>query len=173
MKATGEWRMKNKGTGDCWRVFYFLTLCTCVYNLFVYITIENIIHVHYFKNIVKHSVCQLSYISKILHYQTISVCILRCFSRVWFFVTLRTVACRLLCPWDSPGKNTGVGCHALPPGIFPNQQSNLHLLNCRQTLYPLSHLGSPIKLSVDNKSISLGTNDYIWKDIKEYFILNY
>ena len=38
---------------------------------------------------------------------------------------------------------------------------------------PLSHLGSPIKLSVDNKSVSLGTNDYIWKDIKEYFILNY
>ena len=26
---------------------------------------------------------------------------------------------RLLCPWDSPGKNTGVGCHALFQGIFP------------------------------------------------------
>ena len=26
---------------------------------------------------------------------------------------------RLLCPWDSPGKNTGVGCHALLLGIFP------------------------------------------------------
>ena len=25
-----------------------------------------------------------------------------------------------LCPWDSPGKNTGVGCHALLLGIFPN-----------------------------------------------------
>ena len=24
---------------------------------------------------------------------------------------------RLLCPWNSPGKNTGVGCHALDPGI--------------------------------------------------------
>ena len=24
-----------------------------------------------------------------------------------------TVACRLLCPWDSPGKNTGVDCHLL------------------------------------------------------------
>ena len=23
---------------------------------------------------------------------------------------------KLLCAWDSPGKNTGVGCHALPPG---------------------------------------------------------
>ena len=28
---------------------------------------------------------------------------------------------RLLCPWDSPGKNTGVGCHALLQRIFPTQ----------------------------------------------------
>ena len=28
---------------------------------------------------------------------------------------------RFLCPWDSPGKNTGVGFHALLPGIFPSQ----------------------------------------------------
>ena len=34
----------------------------------------------------------------------------------------------LLCPWDSPGKNTGVGCHFLLQGIFLNQGSNLHLL---------------------------------------------
>ena len=35
---------------------------------------------------------------------------------------------RLLCPWDSPGKDTGVGCHTLLQGIFPAQKSNLHLL---------------------------------------------
>ena len=34
---------------------------------------------------------------------------------------------RLLCPWDSPGKNTGVDCCALLQGIFPNQGSNPHL----------------------------------------------
>ena len=28
---------------------------------------------------------------------------------------------RLLCPWDPPGKNTGVGCHLLLQGIFPTQ----------------------------------------------------
>ena len=28
---------------------------------------------------------------------------------------------RLLCPWDSPGKNTGIGCHFLLQGIFPTQ----------------------------------------------------
>ena len=38
---------------------------------------------------------------------------------------------RLLCPWDSPGKNTGVGCHVLLQAIFPTQGSNPHLL------YPL------------------------------------
>ena len=36
---------------------------------------------------------------------------------------------RLLCPWDSPGKNTGVGCHALLQGIFPTQGSIPHLLH--------------------------------------------
>ena len=35
---------------------------------------------------------------------------------------------RLPCPWDSPGKNTGVGCHALLQGIFLTQGSNRHLL---------------------------------------------
>ena len=31
---------------------------------------------------------------------------------------------RLLCPWDFPGNNTGVGCHFLLQGIFPTQGSN-------------------------------------------------
>ena len=34
---------------------------------------------------------------------------------------------RLFCPWNSPGKNTGVGCHFLLQGIFPTQGSNLSL----------------------------------------------
>ena len=42
---------------------------------------------------------------------------------------------RLLCPWDSPGKSTGVGCHALLQGIFPSQGSNPYLPHCRQILY--------------------------------------
>ena len=46
---------------------------------------------------------------------------------------------RLPCPWDSPGQNTGVGCHALLQGIFPTQGSNPGLLHCRQILYSLSH----------------------------------
>ena len=50
---------------------------------------------------------------------------------------------RLLHPQDSPGKNTGVGCHFLLQGIFPTQGSNPGLPHCRQTLFPLSHQGSP------------------------------
>ena len=50
---------------------------------------------------------------------------------------------RLLRPWDSSGKNTGVGCHFLLQGIFPTQGSNPGLQHCRQMLYPLSHQGSP------------------------------
>ena len=42
---------------------------------------------------------------------------------------------RILCPWDSPGKHTGVGCHALLQGIFPTQGLNPGLLHCRQILY--------------------------------------
>ena len=44
---------------------------------------------------------------------------------------------------DSPGKNTGVDCHALLQGTFPTQGSNPSLPHCWQILYHLSHKGSP------------------------------
>ena len=50
---------------------------------------------------------------------------------------------RLLCSWNSPGKNTGVVCHALLQGIFPTQGLNPGLPHCREILYRLSHQGSP------------------------------
>ena len=49
---------------------------------------------------------------------------------------------RPLHPWDSPGKNTGVGCHFHLQRIFPTRGSNPGLPHCRQTLYRLSHQGS-------------------------------
>ena len=48
---------------------------------------------------------------------------------------------RLLCPWNSPGKNTRVGSHGLLHGIFLTQRSNPGLLHCRWILYCLSHQG--------------------------------
>ena len=49
---------------------------------------------------------------------------------------------RLLCPWNSPDKNTGVSYQFLLKGIFPTQGSNSSLLHCRWILYCLSHQGS-------------------------------
>ena len=49
---------------------------------------------------------------------------------------------KFLCPWDSPGRNTGVSSHSLLQGIFPTQGLNSDLLYCRQILYLLSHQGS-------------------------------
>ena len=39
---------------------------------------------------------------------------------------------RLLCPWNSPGKNTGVGCHSFLQRVFPTQGLKSVLLHCRQ-----------------------------------------
>ena len=50
-----------------------------------------------------------------------------------FFATPST---RLLCQWNSPSKNTGVGCHSLLQGIFQTQRWNPGL-HCRQILYCL------------------------------------
>ena len=45
---------------------------------------------------------------------------------------------RLLCPWNSPGKDAGVGCHFLLQGIFPTQGSDLYLLHWQEDSLPLS-----------------------------------
>ena len=50
---------------------------------------------------------------------------------------------RLLCPWNFPGKNTGVGNRFLFHGIFPTQEVNPRILHCRWILYHLNHKGSP------------------------------
>ena len=61
------------------------------------------------------------------------------------FNTIGLCPSRLLCPWNFPGKNTGVGCHFLLQGIIPTQGSNLSLLcllDCRRILYLLNYQGS-------------------------------
>ena len=49
----------------------------------------------------------------------------------------------LYSPWNSLGHNTGVGSCSLLQRIFPTQGSNPGALHCRQSLYHLSHQGSP------------------------------
>ena len=75
--------------------------------------------------------------------------------RICMLLCLATQSCPTLCdPTDyslpgssvhgnSPGKNTGVGCHGLLLGIFPTQGSNRGILHCSQILYQLSHKGIP------------------------------
>ena len=65
-------------------------------------------------------------------------------SRVWLFVTPWTVDRQAPLSMDFPGKNTGVGCHALLQGIFPTQGSNpclLCLLHWQEGSLPLAPPG--------------------------------
>ena len=71
-------------------------------------------------------------------------------SHVLLFVTPWTVAHQApVCQWDSPGRNTGVGCHALLQGIFPTQGWHLyllHLLHWQGDSLPLAALGGHLLL---------------------------
>ena len=72
--------------------------------------------------------------------------VISCFSWVQFFVTLWTVAHQLLCSWDSPGRNTGVGCHTLLPRIFSTRGLNPRLsclLHWQAGSLPLVPPGEP------------------------------
>ena len=113
-----------------------------------------------------------------IKYTTISgllLLLLSCFSRVWLCATPEMAAHRLPRPWDSPGKNTGVGCHFLlqcmkvksesvmsdssrPHGLqptrllhpwdFPGKSTGV---GCHRLLQP--HLGSPQMSSGSSKYI--------------------
>ena len=59
---------------------------------------------------------------------TLNITPLCSFSCVQLFVTPWTLACQVLCPWNSPGKNTGVGCHSffqMEPGSPSLQADSL------------------------------------------------
>ena len=70
---------------------------------------------------------------------------------------------RLLCPWNSLGKNTGGGCHALFQGILPTQGSNpclLFLLRWYLDSLPLGHLGSSRIKYQGNSTFFLETKNF-------------
>jgi len=70
---------------------------------------------------------------------------------------------------DSPGKNTGVGYHALLQGIFPTQGSNPGLPHCRRILYCLSHQGFPRILEwVEMILKSIQSNDFSPRETKSF-----
>ena len=78
-------------------------------------------------------------------------------------------AVRLLCPWNSPGKNTGVGSHSLLQGIFPTQRQNPGLLHQRQILYHLSH---QLRQDQKKKPHFRGTSEVKYSLKYIYFIRN-
>ena len=73
-------------------------------------------------------------------YVCIQVCVLSCSIVSNSLET--TIASRLLCPWNFPGKNTRMGCHSLHRGIFLIQGSNPSLLHGQPDSLPQSHLHS-------------------------------
>jgi len=75
---------------------------------------------------------------------------------------------RLLCLWDSPGKNTGVGFHALLQGIFPTQGSNmylLHLVHWQVGSLPLAPPGKPEILYWENCKKIETPKSHLWNFI--------
>ena len=78
-------------------------------------------------------------------FTVLRICVLCTLSHVQLFAALWPT--RLLCPWNFPGKNTGVGGHFLCQGMILTQGLNLHLLcllHGQVDSLPLCHLGSPI-----------------------------
>ena len=115
-------------------VFESMCMCVCVRD-FDRKTYSIVSHQFIY---VKKIVFYLSFLNKLCVHYVYSL-----LSSVWLFVTPWLQPARLLCPWNSPGKNSGVDCHSHLQGIFPTQRSKLGLQNFRQILYCLSHQKSP------------------------------
>ena len=80
----------------------------------------------FFSSLSSQNTCvSMMYLALFNLWVCVSVCVLSC---VQLFVTPWTVAHQAPCPGDSPGKNTGVGCHFLLQGIFQTQGLSPHLL---------------------------------------------
>ena len=83
-------------------------------------------------------------------------------SHIWVSVAPCSMPARLLCLWNFPYKNIGVGCHFLLQRIFPVQVWNLlllHLLHFQVDSLPLHHLGSPqVSSSIANLLCNFNLN---------------
>ena len=70
---------------------------------------------------------------------------------------------RLPCPWNSPSKNPGMGCHSLLQGIFPTQGSNLGLPTVQADSLPSEPPGKSIN-AIDShiNSHRIQRGKYTW-----------
>ena len=104
-----------------------------------------------------------------LHEPCVCVCVCVCVSCSVMSDSLRPHGlqpARLLRPWNSPGNNTGVGCHFLLQGIFLTHGLNPDFPHCRQTNYCLSHQGIEPTISFivvpDCKQLECPTTGDMW-----------
>ena len=76
---------------------------------------------------------------------------------------------RFLCPWDSPGKNTGVACHAFLQGIFLTQELKqcLLYLHWQAGTLPLVPPGKPHSLLYSIPRYYIYIYIYIYKNIPQ------
>ena len=75
--------------------------------------------------------------------QVLYMCVLSCsIASNSFRLVVCSLLTGLLCPWNFPVKNTGVGCHFLLQEIFPTEGWS-HLLHRQGDSLPRCHLGSP------------------------------
>ena len=100
--------------------------------------------------------------NKLLVYMTTFCCCLVTKSRLTLLWPYGLKTSRVLCLWDFPGKNTGVGCYFLLQGIFPTQGLNPSLLHWQADCLPLSHQCESIKYYIEWKK--LDTKDYTLYD---------
>ena len=79
---------------------------------------------------------------------------------------------RLLYPWTSLDRKTGVGYHSLLQGIFLTQGSNPGLLHCKRIFYHLSHQGRLWYETTKGSGYMKSTNNVpftahmIWKNVQ-------
>ena len=126
---------------------------------------------HFFVHII--CACIMSIISKLQCVFIFNFCSLRGLSSS-VGVCLVAQSCPTLCDpmdcslpdssvhGDSPGKNTGVGCHALLQGIFPIQGYNPGLPHCRQISLPTEPPGKPNQGSPTKASAVKGLRPIHW-----------
>ena len=76
-----------------------------------------------------------------------------------------TEPARLFYPKDSPGKNTGVGCHDLLQGIFPTSRLNLNLQHWQADCLPLNHLGRElvVELQIAQPALKSPSKAFVYK----------
>ena len=93
-------------------------------------------------------------------------------SRLTLFDHMDCSPTRLFCAWDSPGKNTGVGCHSLLHGTFRTQGLNSGLLYCRQIVLPSEPPGKPLRLFTHFKFLYSANSNKIRHSLPSPFHLS-